>query len=40
MKCNIENKELKFKQWDKLELCKGLKGNLDEKISSLYEYRQ
>jgi hypothetical protein len=35
----VENKEKVIERWDKLELCKGLKGDLDEIISKLYEYR-
>lgn len=35
----VENKEKVIERWDKLELCKGLKGDLDETISKLYEHR-
>ena len=35
----VEDKEKAFKRWDKLGFCKGLKGNLDEKVSRLYEYQ-
>ena len=39
MTCFVENKEKVIERWDKLELCKGLKGNLDETISKLYEHQ-
>ena len=35
----VENKEKIFERWDKLGFCKGLKGDLNEKVSKLYEYR-
>ena len=29
-----------IKRWDKLGFCDGLKGEIDENISSLYEYHE
>ena len=40
---NINNeiyKDNKWECWDKLELCKGLKGNLNENIAKLYQYNR
>lgn len=38
---NINNeicKDNKWECWDKLELCKGLKGNLNKNVAKLYQY--
>lgn len=38
--CNEMDKKKVFEHWDKMNFHEGLKGQLNEKVSKLYEYKE